>query len=103
MIRLLDALSGLIGRVWCAFDGHRPFVHDQLEDGTKIRGCTRCLSYVRRDVTDPRPPGNPDLHRWRMPVRLQHEIRHRAVRVLRNIRIRRERASFKTIKGGKAA
>lgn len=92
----------MLRRLGCFLFGHAPLVYDRLPDGTKIRGCTRCATYWRRETGDPRAV-QPIDPRLRIPAREQHELRHRAVRLLRKIRITKERRHLRGIQGGKVA
>jgi len=63
-------------RLICSLLGHEPFMYDALADGTKIRGCPRCGTYVRRDMGDPRPRASAAIWKWR----LHHGVRVRQIR-----------------------
>lgn len=70
-------------RLICWLIGHRPFVHDVLPDGTKVRGCTRCGTYVVRDAADPRPHAPNMDPRFHIPRGEQARARWTAVSRLR--------------------
>jgi hypothetical protein len=89
-------------RLRCVFGHHERPWRDEV-DGVKVDRCPACFKVkVRVLAPDPRPRANADP-RWRMPARQQHEIRHRAVRLLRKIRVTKERGHLTGVDGGRAA
>jgi uncharacterized Zn finger protein (UPF0148 family) len=67
----------------CWLIGHLPFLYDVRPDGTKIRYCPRCETYVVRDTADPRPRVPNADARFRLTKREQASARWTALRRLR--------------------
>lgn len=89
----------------CLLGRHADPVWDRAADGTRAWRCPRCWRVRPRPVElegDPLAGHVNTDPRWRMSAREQHEARSRAVRTLRGIRLRRERA-LRVVGGGKGA
>jgi len=75
----------MIARLICRLVGHKPFIYDRLDDGTPIRGCDRCGTYVVRDVSDSRPDQKNTHERFRIARSQQARARWAALSLMRRM------------------